>query len=429
MSRLLTFMAALVLASIIGLASPAYAQATNPPDVGSGEGGGKDFGCPDSKFLGENFFKSVCWKCMFPLRIAGRSLGPDDSEADYGTQMKDAMGGAMGSGGSVTSMDPFGKNVGKRLPDKPAKAFCLCPGRTMGYPSPGFTWGYWEPSHFIEVVRKPYCSPLMGTTLIDEKGKEMPKYEKGGGGGGGQVGGEGSLTEIKNKITKVTRWGGHSTTGADQTSDREDVSFYHYHWVKAPYSYLSDWLESSACSPGGGSGGDMEYVWISEIDPTWTDSELALKLHPETKILANPIAQAACIGDGVWSTIKKPIDTLFWCAGTWGSLYPHVGWIGTEGSPPRETSLLAARALSTLHRRGMAKMRYGDKSVCKDRFWFVLPKQQYRMQTFHPIAETKNNHWIGASTFRWGEWRNKPVVGEDFVYLVSAYFDCCFTFW
>ena len=61
--------------------------------------------------------------------------------------------------------------------------------------------------------------------------------------------------------------------------------------------------------------------------------------------------------------------------------------------------------------------------------YFTLPKQGYRFQTFYPMRETKNNHWIGASTFRWGEWRNVPYSGEDYVYLMSSFAECCATFY
>ena len=49
-----------------------------------------------------------------------------------------------------------------------------------------------------------------------------------------------------------------------------------------------------------------------------------------------------------------PIDALFWCAGTWGPLYPLAGSHLTHSSMPRNTSLLTTRALAAMHRRGLA---------------------------------------------------------------------------
>jgi conjugal transfer pilus assembly protein TraU len=37
-------------------------------------------------------------------------------------------------------------------------------------------------------------------------------------------------------------------------------------------------------------------------------------------------------------------------------------------------------------------------------------------------------HYIGESQFKWGEWRNRPGTGEDFVYLIWRYTDCCLSY-
>ncbi|WP_206514080.1 TraU family protein, partial [Xanthomonas euvesicatoria] len=131
------------------------------------------------------------------------------------------------------------------------------------------------------------------------------------------------------------------------------------------------------------------------INPVWTKERLANLTHPESKLFANPVAQLACMADAVTSTVSKPSELLFWCAGSWGAIYPHMGYLGYEASAPRETSLLATRVWAQMHRRGLAKKRYGNGSVCAARFYFTLPKQGYRLQTFYPLRETKNNHWIG----------------------------------
>jgi conjugal transfer pilus assembly protein TraU len=35
---------------------------------------------------------------------------------------------------------------------------------------------------------------------------------------------------------------------------------------------------------------------------------------------------------------------------------------------------------------------------------------------------------IGESPLTWGEWRNIPAVGEDHLYLLWRWNDCCATF-
>jgi conjugal transfer pilus assembly protein TraU len=46
---------------------------------------------------------------------------------------------------------------------------------------------------------------------------------------------------------------------------------------------------------------------------------------------------------------------------------------------------------------------------------------------FYPTPETQRAHVIGESTWRWGQGRMIPGLGEDPVYLVWRYMDCCNT--
>ncbi len=78
-------------------------------------------------------------------------------------------------------------------------------------------------------------------------------------------------------------------------------------------------------------------TWISliflKIDPTWTDSSLTTILNPEAVIFANPIAQEPAQQDAIASAFNMPLDVLFWCAGSQGSMYPFNGWVSNESSP------------------------------------------------------------------------------------------------
>ncbi len=77
-------------------------------------------------------------------------------------------------------------------------------------------------------------------------------------------------------------------------------------------------------------GGDLDIAYLSEIDPTWTDSSLTTILNPEAVIFANPIAQGACAADAIASAFNMPLDVLFWCAGSQGSMYPFNGWVSSR---------------------------------------------------------------------------------------------------
>ena len=81
-----------------------------------------------------------------------------------------------------------------------------------------------------------------------------------------------------------------------------------------------------------------------------------------------------------------------------------------------------------LNRRGLARGTMGDEALCGAPIEPFLHKSQYRMSMFYPLPETQSNHVIGESAFRWGEWRSLPGPGEDHLYLLWRWNDCCATF-
>jgi conjugal transfer pilus assembly protein TraU len=334
--------------------------------------------CPDADFWGEKMLTGVCWSCLFPVRLLGFTILDLDHD----------------------------------LPDgATTQAFCACDGKG-GIPAYGITGGAWLPARLIEVVRKPYCSPIMGGTSFN---------------------------------TGVRLWGGHKETEGDGT----DKTFYNYHFWAFPLYAMMDLFVQNNCNAGGFRNLDMMY--LSELDPTWNVDELAFFMNPEAVVFANPLAVAACMVDCATATVTMPSTSLFWCAGCWGNLYPFTGNIASDSSAPRDTSLLTARVLAGLHRRGLSHKTYGDDALCSGQIYPMIPKQQYKLSTLFPLAEAKPEkqmvtstdihgvtttaeqvisgknccHWIGESTFKWGEWRTIPGTGEDYVFLIWRYTECC----
>jgi conjugal transfer pilus assembly protein TraU len=267
--------------------------------------------------------------------------------------------------------------------------FCSC-NDGLGVPHPGLVTGLWQPARVIELTHVPGCAPALG-------GMRLPF---------------GSERLI-------------GTTGQSE-QDSSDVAFAHYHAYAFPLLALLDLFVEDRCTSDGYL--DFDILYLSELDPTWSVSELAFFTHPETALLASPAALAACMADAVAATAGEPIDPLFWCAGTWGGLYPLAGVDGAYGSRPRHTSLLAARAMAALHRRGLAWRTMGNDVLCGSRIEPFLPKRQYRLSMFYPSPEANSTHVIGESTFRWGEWRSRPGPGAHHLYLLWRWQDCCLTF-
>jgi len=345
--------------------------------------------CPDADIWSKKMMTGVCWSCLFPVRLLGMTLYDMDNDTPDGAS-EDSL--------------------------------CFC-SDSDGLPNLGMTAGAWLPARLIEVVRKPYCSPALGGISFN---------------------------------AGVRLWGGRKETEGDGS----DKTFYNYHYWAFPLYMMLDLFVQNACNAGGFRSMDMMYM--SELDPTWNIDELAFFLNPEAVVFANPLAVAACTVDCTVTTAHKPMTSLWWCAGCWGNLYPFVGNIASDASPPRDTSLLTARVLAALHRRGLAHKTYGNDALCGGTVYPMIPKQQYKMSMMFPVTEAKAEkaktekkdaggntviggnglpemidkvipgenccHYIGESTFNWGEWRNIPGTGEDFVYLIWRYTDCCLSY-
>jgi conjugal transfer pilus assembly protein TraU len=300
------------------------------------------------------------------------------------------------------------------------RTICFCAG-SDGIESIGFTLGLWEPEALIELVREPYCSPSLEGTQIRKS---------------------------------FRLWG--MKDGSDGSSASNQ--FLNYHYFSFPLYEILQLLITPECNAGGFS--DFYLLGVSEIDPTWSEDELAIFTQPEVAIAANPLLQASCPVDCTAATLASPLDKMWWCFGCWGNAYPFTGNVPSGGSPPRVSSLLATRALATQHRRGMAWRTTGNDVLCGGVIDPMIPKSQYKMSMLYPVPEANSAvsppssgpsggagpgtagsestplpstynysgtccHNIGVPTFLWGEWRNIPSVGEDFVYLLWRWTDCC----
>jgi hypothetical protein len=130
-----------------------------------------------------------------------------------------------------------------------------------------------------------------------------------------------------------------------------------------------------------------------------------------------------------------PLNSLFWCAGCWGNMYPLTGNSGLTGSPVRQTSLLASRILARLARNPVPPaIEYdtsGEDSKCEGQYRPILKKSQYKFSTLFPISETEGKccHSLGSSTLLWGDHRNIPGTGEFQIYLMWRKRNCCLKLW
>jgi conjugal transfer pilus assembly protein TraU len=85
-----------------------------------------DPGCPDAELFSGKLITDICWGCLFPIRIAGLSIGG-----------------------------------GERPPGASNRVLCAC-NDALGVPHPGFVVSLWEPARIVELTRNPACAPALG---------------------------------------------------------------------------------------------------------------------------------------------------------------------------------------------------------------------------------------------------------------------------
>jgi conjugal transfer pilus assembly protein TraU len=274
---------------------------------------------------------------------------------------------------------------GSAAPDtaNPASPIQICP---MGILYRiGLAIGYWEPMALTDVTRSPYCMVNLGGINL----------------GVGKV--------------------GKGTAG--QSDKVAAGAFYHVHWYKYPLTYWLNIITSAGCL----QGGDMDIGYLSELDPMWNDSAISLIIHPEAMLFNNIIAQGACAADAMASMVGKPLDALFWCAGSQGSMYPFTGYTSNEFSPLQSSVLLSERMAFKLHRQGLVMNSIGvNTAVCFQYPSPIIPKERWRYQMVNRYPDVAACHPFGRSVMRWESGYIRPDDRKNFGYLLWRKRNCVF---
>lgn len=289
----------------------------------------------------------------------------------------------------VAGVSISGAGEDDRVPAEAADAsLCMCDDK-LGVPHPGVLTQFWEPYRMVEWQRIPGCMAALD-------GARFP--------------------------FRRTFLGGH---GALAQEDAEGNTFKHYHYYAFPVMEMLGLFVPADCNPD--YYVDFDIVFLSEMDPTWNDDVLAYFAMPENALLGSDLAAAACIPDAVSASLaQKPLQPLFWCAGSWGLLYPASGNV-TASDAVSATALFSARMLNVMHRRGFVHRTVGEDAMCSGVVDPTLPKYMYRFSMFSPVAHTDDTFVLGESALRWGLGRLIPATGEDQIYVIWRWLDCCQT--
>lgn len=239
-----------------------------------------------------------------------------------------------------------------------------------------------------------------------------------------------ALTDVTREPGVMVNMGGFKInlgrTGAGrggQSDSPTPGSFYHVHWYKYPLIYWLNIITSTGCM----QTGDMDIAYLSEVDPLWNDSTLAMILNPEVALFNNLLAQGACAADSIASTAGVPLDALFWCAGAQGSMYPFTGFTSNEFSPLEASLLVSERMAFKLHREGLVMETVGaDVAVCYQYPSPIIPKSRWRYQMVNMYPEPNDCHPFGTTTQLWGSVHNSPATKKNFGYLMWRKRNCVY---
>lgn len=264
---------------------------------------------------------------------------------------------------------------------------CVC---KTPIPRIGLTVSFWEPVLDIETVKSPFCFPAFGVNLGNMLGQFFDPGKSHAGSG---------LRHVE----------------AAQT-----------HIINYPvFNIIQLVLTGDSCPDG--LSGMLDIPYMSELDPTWRDDETSVIMNPESLLVANPIAQLACMVDSVATMVGHPIDELFWCMGDDGSVYPVAGEKGSQGVAQANMGL-AQRAL------------YKANTVPLDILWDTstcgaqcgpLPISMWKKSQYG-IFEAYPSLWpmklpIGEVPEVWDHGMNMPIPLHDdnFDYFVYQNIVCC----
>jgi conjugal transfer pilus assembly protein TraU len=288
---------------------------------------------------------------------------------------------------------PIARGGGPKNRDiaNPTSPICSCVKANI--PIPGISIGFWEPTRLVDITRTPYCmTNLGGIQMGPTKMTKISSYQRG--------------------------YGNHHA----------HHSFYHLHYYIYPLIYWLELITDFICL----EKSIFDVAYMSEFDVTWNDDKFQQLINPEVWLFGNPIAQAACALDCAAATSSTPMDSLFWCAGCWGNMYPLSGANADHIGGVQNSSLLTTRIISKMHRLGLAQETSTNDSshngkLCHKNRALKIKKSQYKLQMVNPKSTSGPvGCWpLGLSDMIYSPLKEYPYDGQDFGYLIWRKKNCC----
>jgi len=262
-------------------------------------------------------------------------------------------------------------------------AMCLCPSHASGVPVPGILVSFHEPLYLEEIVSKPGCLSTLGGI------KTLNGFDR-------------LATELKEDENSISRW--------------------QIHWYQYPIFSVLDLFKDFVCTNHSG----FALAYMTELDPTWQDDAWGAIFSPETVLFSGKLAQSACAVDALASTTSHPLDAMFWCAGSWGPVYPLTGNSNAAVGRIQSANLEGAKMIARLARMGLLMRTVGEDAVCHSMPMPVWLKSEFTLDPIYPTISHGNGLPIGAATSVWEYTPPQSFPGyENINQVVFQQEQCC----
>ena len=274
----------------------------------------------------------------------------------------------------------------------PSCPICFCKKGAVPL-APGIPLAFWEPVRMIEVTRTPLCMVNLGGISFGSK--------------------------------SPAKLGGYHKNHAK----RRHKSFYHVHYYMYPLIAILELVADLGCM----DKGSIDVLYMSEFDPMWQDEKLQNLMYPDSILYGHPLMQATCATDCVASSFTSSIDSMHWCAGCHGNMFPIAGTNADHVGGVRTSLLLSMRLLNKMHRAGLAHETSTDScaaggKLCASSLSFNLKKSQYKLQMTYPLIKNDETACVplGITDLKYSANREYPHTGQDWGYILWRKRNCCF---
>ncbi len=262
-------------------------------------------------------------------------------------------------------------------------ATCVC---TTPIPRIGLSFSIWLPQNITEVTADPFCFQAMGINIPNPAG----------------VFGEGSIPKNNHRM-----------------------AFYQAHYYTYPVMAILGLFTDVACLQA--STSEVTANFITEVDPMWQSDILADFASPEAILFSNPVLTMSCIADSVSAQVYQPLNFMFWCMGSWGSVYPVDGDVGSGKDNLESAAAVGGKTVYWMHHILLQWATAGPptyEGACQDYPDPIWQKSQVRFDLALPIPVPMTTP-IGQTSLIWSHFQAVPFIGQTYDFVNFNEVDCC----